>query len=107
MKKRFLYIVDTSPRETFLHLRAIQGHCGGKLFDLTLQDNVLLPNDFAEHIYHVGSSHDLHPIIQSGLIPVESDAKKWRQAVFFAAVTELQCTKIIVEYTKIHFFGVM
>ena len=40
-----------------------------KHIGLTLQDNVLLPNDFAEHIYHVGSSHDLHSIIQSGVIP--------------------------------------
>ena len=34
-----------------------------------LQDNVLIPNDFARHSNHVGSSHDLHSVIQSGLIP--------------------------------------
>ena len=34
-----------------------------------LQGNALLPGDFAECIYHVGSSHDMHSIIQSGLIP--------------------------------------
>ena len=51
----------------------------------TLQDNVLLPDDFAEHIYHVGSSHDLYSIIQSGLIPGEKSVKKERHAVFFDA----------------------
>ena len=28
----------------------------------------LLPNDFSEYIYHVGSSHDTHSIIQSGVV---------------------------------------
>ena len=49
------------------HLKAILEE--NTLIDPTLQDNVLLPNDFAEHICHVGSSHDLHSIVQSGLIP--------------------------------------
>ena len=41
----------THSPETFLCLPAIQGHSGGTHVDLTLQDNVLLP-DFAEHTYH-------------------------------------------------------
>ena len=68
MKKRFQHCVDPNS-ETLLYLRAIQGHSGGKHINPTLPDNVLLPNDFAEHIYHAGSSHDLRSIIQSGLIP--------------------------------------
>ena len=67
-KKRFQYCVDPRSLQTLQNLRAIQGHSGGKHIDPTLQDNVLLPNDFAEHICHVGSSHDLHSIIPSGLI---------------------------------------
>ena len=51
--------------------------------------NVLLPSDFAEHIYHVGSSHDLHSIIQSGLIPGGTNVKKGRHAVFFTAVNPM------------------
>ena len=43
-------------------------------------DNVLLPSDFAGHIYHAGSSYDLHSIIQSGLIPGSKDVKKGRHA---------------------------
>ena len=61
--------MDPFSADTILYLRAIQGHSGGKHVNPTLQDNVLLPSDFAEHIYHVGSSHDTHSIIQSGLIP--------------------------------------
>ena len=57
-KKRYQYCVDPYSADTILHLRAIQGHSGGKHIDPTLQDNVLSPSDFVEHIYHVGSSHD-------------------------------------------------
>ena len=47
---------------------------------------MLLLDNFARHIYHVGSSHDTHSIIQSGLIPGGKDVKKGRHAEFFAAV---------------------
>ena len=63
-KKRYQYCVDPHSADTILCLRAIQGHSGGKHIDPTLQDNVLLLSDFAEHIYHIWSSHDLHSIIQ-------------------------------------------
>ena len=46
----------------------------------------MLPSDFAEHVYHFGSSHEAHSIIQSGLIPGGNDVQKGRHAVFFAAV---------------------
>ena len=48
--------MDPHSPETFLYLRAIQGHSEGAHINPTLQDNVLLPDDVAEHIYHVGSS---------------------------------------------------
>ena len=73
--KRFRYCVDPYCAETILYLRAIQGHCGGKHIDPALQDNVLLPSDFAGHIYLVGSSHDLHSTTQSGLIPGGKDGR--------------------------------
>ena len=75
--------------ETFLYLRAIQGHSEGTHINPTLQDNVLLPDDVAEHIYHVGSSHDTHSIIQSELIPGGKDVKKETHAVFFTAVNPM------------------
>ena len=61
--------MDPSSPGTLLLPPRIQGHSGGKHIDPTLQDIVSLPNVFAEHIYHDGSSHDLHSIIKSGLIP--------------------------------------
>ena len=61
-KKKFQYCVGPCSAGTILYLRAMQGNSGGKHMDPTLQDNVSLPSDFAEHIYHVGSSHETHSI---------------------------------------------
>ena len=88
-KKRFQYCLDPCSAETIPYFRAIQGHSGRKEIGPALQDNVLSPSDFAENIYHVGSSHDMHSIIQSGLIPGRQDIKKGRQTVFFKAVNPM------------------
>ena len=53
-----------------------------------LQDNVLLPDDFAENIYHIGNAHDMHAIIQDGLNPV-GKSQRDRQSVFFTAVNPI------------------
>ena len=34
----------------WLYFRAIHGHSGGNLVDPALQDNVLMPEDFAEYV---------------------------------------------------------
>ena len=70
----------------FLYFRTIHGHFEGALVDPTLQDNVLLPDDFAEFIYHIGNTHDMHSIIQGGLIPGGKSLKRDRQSLFFTAV---------------------
>ena len=70
LRKKIQCCVNPCSADTILYFRAIQGHSGGKHINHTLQDNVLLPDNFAERIYHVGRSHDTHSIIQSsGLIP--------------------------------------
>ena len=51
-KKRFQYYSD-SPG-TILYLRPLQGLSGRSLIDPSLQDSVLIPNDFFEYICHVG-----------------------------------------------------
>ena len=51
-KKRFQYCSDSLG--TVLYLRALQGHAARNLIDLSLQDTVLIPNDFFEYIYHIG-----------------------------------------------------
>ena len=68
-KKRFQYCLNPNSSEHLLYFRAIQGHSGCNLVDPALQDNVLLPEDFTEYIYHVGNVSEMHSIIRSGLIP--------------------------------------
>ena len=48
---------------------ALLGHSGRNLIDPSLQDNVLIPNDLFEYIYHIGCAINLHSIVNSGLIP--------------------------------------
>ena len=82
-KKRFQYCLNPNSSKHFLCFRAIQGHSGGTLVDPTLQDNVLLPDDFAEYIHHVGNAHDMHSIIQGGFIPGRKSQKGQAVSVFF------------------------
>ena len=63
-KKRYQYCTDFSGMTLFF--RALQGHSGGSLIDPTLQDNVVIPSNFFQHIYHVGCAINLHSIINSG-----------------------------------------
>ena len=65
----------------FLYFRAIQGGSGGNLVDPALQDNVLLPEDFTEYIYHVGNVSEIPSIIRSGLIPQGKSLKKRDSAI--------------------------
>ena len=83
-KKRFQYCTDSSGPE-ILYLRALQGHSGRNPIDLSLQDNVLIPDDFFEHIQHIGCAINLHSITNSGLIPGGHILRK-RQMVFFTSV---------------------
>ena len=79
-KKRFQYCAD--PSGEVLHFRALQGRSGHNLIDPTLQDNVVLPNDFFEYIFHVGCAINLHSIMDSGLIAGGQNLSN-RQTVFF------------------------
>ena len=62
-KKRYQYCTDSSG--TIVYLRALQGLSGSNLTDPTLQDNVIIPSDFFQHLYHVGCAINLHSIINS------------------------------------------
>ena len=75
-KKRFQYCLTSSKH--FLYFRAIQGHSGGNLVDAALQDNVLLPDDFAKDIIHIANVSDfyIYSITRSGLIPGGRSLKK-------------------------------
>ena len=85
-KKRFQYCTGSSGQE-ILFLRAFQGHSGRNPIDPSLQDNVLIPNNFFEYIYHIGCAISLHSITNSGLIPGEQILSRERQTVLFTAVS--------------------
>ena len=82
-KKRYQYCTDSSG--VILCLRALQGHSGRSLIDLTLQDKVVIPNNFFQYIHHVGCAINLNSINNSGLIPGVQNSSK-RQRVFFLPV---------------------
>ena len=63
-KERFQYCTDSS-RQEILYLGALQGHSGRNLIDPSLQDNVLIPNDFFQYICHIGCAINLHSIVNS------------------------------------------
>ena len=57
-KKRFQYSTHSSGQK-FFNLQALQGHSGRNLIDPTRQDDVLIPNEFFEYIYHIGCAVSL------------------------------------------------
>ena len=83
VKRRFQYCTDDSG--AIVYFRALQGHSGRNLIDPSLQDNVVIPSNFFQHIYHAGCAFNLHSIINSGLIPGDQDLSK-RQTVFFLPI---------------------
>ena len=82
-KRRYQYCSDNSG--TILYLRALQGHSGSNLIDLTLQDNVLIGTGIFPYIYHVGCTFNLHSFINNGLVLGGQNLSK-RQTVFFFPV---------------------
>ena len=85
-KNRFQYCTDSS--RIILYLRALQGHSGRNLIDPSLQDNVLIPDDFFKYIYHIGCAINLHSIINSGLTLGGQNLNN-RQRVFFLPVNPM------------------
>ena len=83
-KKIFQYCTDPSGQQ-ILYLRALQGQSGRNLIDPSLQDNVLIPNDYFEYIYHIGFAINFHSITNSGLIPGGQKLSQ-RYTVFFTPV---------------------
>ena len=82
-KRRYQYCSDYLG--SIIYLRALQGHSGGNLIDLTLQDNVLIGPGIFPYIYHVGSNFNLYSIISNGLILGGQNLSR-RQSVFFFPV---------------------
>ena len=87
-KKRFQYFTDPSGQE-ILYFPAVQCQSGRNPIDPTLQDNVLIPNDFFEYIHHIGCAVNLHSITNSGLIAGGQNSSRDRQTVFCTAVNTM------------------
>ena len=85
-KKRFQYCPSG---QEILYLLALQGHSGRNPIDPLLQDNVLIPNNFFEYIYHIGCAINLHSITNSGLIAGGQNSSRDRQTVLFTAVNPI------------------
>ena len=88
LKKRFQHCLNPNSSKHYLYFKGIQGHSGGNLVDTTLQDNILLPENFTEYVYHIGNAHDML-IIRGGVIPGGSCLKRDRQSVFFTTVNPM------------------
>ena len=86
-KRRFQHCTD--PSGEILYFRALQGHLGRNPIDPSPQDNVLIPDNFFEYIYHIGCAINLHSITNSGLILGGQNLGKERQTVFFTVVNPM------------------
>ena len=69
-KKKIQCCTDplTHQDKKFFTFRVLQGHSGSNPIDPSLQDNVLIPINFFEYIYHIGCAVNVHSITNSGLI---------------------------------------
>ena len=83
-KKKFQHCLNPNSSKHILYFKAIQGHSGGNLVDLVLQDNVLLRDE-------------IFSITRSGLIPEGGSFKRNRQSVFFTAVNPTDDDQIMEE----------
>ena len=70
----------------FFLSRALQGPSGRNTIDLSLQDNVLIPNNFFEYIIMLDVPISAHSITNSGFIAGGQHSNRDRQTVFFTAV---------------------
>ena len=82
-KRIFQYCNDDSG--IIIYFRALQGHSGRNLIDPSLQDHVVIPSNFFQHIDHIECAFNLNSIINSGLILGGQNSSK-RQTVFFLPV---------------------
>ena len=87
-KKKLQNCTDPSGQE-ILHFRALHSHSGRIPIDASLQDNVLIPDNFFKYIYHVGCAINLHSIKNSGSIPGGNKLVREGQTVFFTTVNPM------------------
>ena len=88
--RKDLNIVLTHQDKKFSISELLKVHSGRNPIDPTLQDNVLIPDNFFEFICHIGCAINLHSITNSGLIPGGQNSSRKRQTVFFTSVDPMK-----------------
>ena len=77
MLKRILILEGSCQEcERIENRKAKKRHSGELFVDLLSQNNLLLPDDFAEYIYHIGNGYEVHSIVQIVLIPSKPRTRK-------------------------------
>ena len=102
--KRFQYCLNPYSSNEFLYFPAIRRTFRRK-FSLIhyCKTTMLLPDDFAEYIYHIGNANELHALhrYESGLIPGGKSNRRDRQSVFFTAVNPMDNSQPDLERSPI------
>ena len=80
----------------WIHTLLIPSYTFEQFKDTLAGNTSILQCKFAEHINHVGSSHDTHSIIQCGLIPVAKTSRKGDMRC--SVQLWIQCTSFIIEW---------
>ena len=83
IKRRFQFCTDDSG--AIVYFRSFQEHSVRNLIDPSLKNNVVIPSNFFQYIYHIECAFNLFSIIDSGLVPGSRNSNK-RQTVFFLPV---------------------
>ena len=99
-KRRFQYCTDDPG--IIIYFRALQGHSGRNLIDLSLQDNVVIPSGFFQYVYHFGCAFNLHSVINSGLIPGGQKFKQETDSILFACWSRRQRAQRSLELPRRH-----
>ena len=94
MKRRFQHCTDDSG--TIVYFRALEGHSGRNFIDTALQDNVVFPSNFFQHVYHIGCAFNLHSIINSGLKPGGQNSSKRQTYSSCLLILWTKVTKIVI-----------
>ena len=83
-RKDFNYVLIRQDKKFFISdlFKVIQRNP----IDPELQDNVLIPDNFFDYIYHIGCAINLHPITKSGFVAGGQNLGRERQTVFFTSV---------------------
>ena len=98
-QEKFLIFVLIRQDKKFFYLRVLHGHSGRNPIDPTLQDNVLIPDNFFEYIHHIGSAISLHSLTNSGLTAGGQNSSRERRYSLLLWIPWTRIRKIRISLT--------